>query len=56
MRNGSQIQALAFMHSDDALTYISTEGTRHSISFTDLDANATVRVNQERGTPLTLPL
>ena len=56
LRNGSQIQALAFMRTKDGLTYISTEGTRHTIALTDVDSNATIRVNEERGTPLKLPL
>jgi hypothetical protein len=56
LRDGTQIQAVAFMRSKDGVTYITTEGGRRSISLTDLDSSATVRVNQERGTPLKLPL
>lgn len=56
LRDGTQIQALAFTHMKDRIVYITQEGGRRTIPFTDLDADATVRVNQERGTPLQLPL
>jgi hypothetical protein len=56
LRNGSQVQALAFMRSKDGVTYITTEGARRSIARADLDPNETLRVNQERGTPLKLSL
>lgn len=35
--------------------YITRDGTRRTLAFSDLDADVTVRVNQERGTPLQLP-
>src|SRR5262249_40598119 len=56
LRDGSRVEALAFMRSKDGVTYITTEGARHSIATADLDSTATVRVNEERGTPLKLPL
>ena len=56
LRDGSRVEALAFMRSKDGVTYITTEGTRRSIALADLDSGATVRVNEERGTPLKLPL
>jgi hypothetical protein len=56
LNDGTQIQALAFSHSKDKIVYITPEGGRASVPFSDLDADATVRVNQERGTPLQLPL
>ena len=56
LRDGSQVQALAFMRSKDSVTYITTEGARRSIALADLDPSETMRVNQERGTPLKLPL
>lgn len=56
MNDGTQIQALAFSHSKDQIVYITPEGGRATVPFSDLDADATVRVNQERGTPLQLPL
>lgn len=56
LNDGKQIQAVAFTHSNDKIIYITPEGGRASIASSDLDADATVRVNQERGTPLQLPL
>lgn len=56
MRDGTQIEAVAFTHVKDRIVYIAREGTRRTIALSDIDADATVRVNQERGTPLQLPL
>lgn len=56
LRDGSRISALAFTHSSDKIIYISPDGGRRTLANADLDADATVRVNQERGTPLQLPL
>lgn len=56
LNDGRQIQAVAFSHSKDKIIYITPEGSRASVAFSDLDADSTVRVNQERGTPLQLPL
>jgi hypothetical protein len=56
LNDGKQIQAVAFTHSNDKIIYITPEGGRASIASSDLDADATVRVNQQRGTPLQLPL
>jgi hypothetical protein len=56
LNDGKQIQAVAFTHSNDRIIYITPEGGRASIASSDLDADATVRVNQQRGTPLQLPL
>lgn len=56
LRDGSRISALAFTHSSDVIIYISPDGGRRTFANADLDADATVRVNQERGTPLQLPL
>jgi hypothetical protein len=56
LRNGSQIQAVAFTRSNDKIVYITVEGSRRTIAVTDLDSDATVRVNQERGTPLQFPM
>jgi hypothetical protein len=56
LNDGRQIQAVAFSHSKDKIIYITPEGSRASLAFSDLDADSTVRVNQERGTPLQLPL
>jgi hypothetical protein len=56
LRSGKEIQALAFTRAQDKIVYITPEGGRATIAAADLDADATVRVNQERGTPLQLPL
>ena len=56
LRNGSQIQAVAFTRSNDKIVYITVEGSRRTIAVADLDSDATVRVNQERGTPLQFPM
>lgn len=56
LRNGAQIEAVAFTHLKDQIVYITTDGNRHTLAASALDADATVRVNEERGTPLELPL
>jgi hypothetical protein len=56
LHDGKQLQAVAFTHVKDRIVYISPDGTRRSIAIGDLDADRTVRVSQERGTPLELPL
>jgi len=55
LRNGSQIQAVAFTHVGDKIVYITPEGGRRSIAASALDADATEQTNQENGTPLQLP-
>jgi hypothetical protein len=56
LHSGKQIQAVAFTHTNDKIVYITPDGGRASIASGDLDADATVRVNEERGTFLQLPL
>ena len=56
LRDGAQIEAVAFTRGNDQIIYITREGTRRTIPLSNLDAGATVRINQERGTPLQLPL
>jgi len=56
LRNGTQIQTVAFTHLKDQIVYITSDGGRHTLPVSNLDADATVRVNEERGTPLQLPL
>jgi len=56
LRNGSQIQAVAFTRSNDKIVYITVEGSRRTIALADLDSAETVRVNEEQGTPLQLPM
>ncbi|HXZ10777.1 MAG TPA: hypothetical protein VEG64_00160 [Candidatus Sulfotelmatobacter sp.] len=54
-RQGVQIDALAFTVMDDKIVYITPAGGRRSIAIDELDANATIHLNQERGTPIQLP-
>jgi hypothetical protein len=56
LRDGKQIQAIAFTRASGRVIYITSDGSRHTIALSDLDTDATVRLNQERGTPLELPL
>lgn len=56
LANGKQIHAIAFIRHNEKIIYITPEGGRLSITASDLDAQATMRVNQERGIPLQLPL
>jgi hypothetical protein len=56
LRNGTQIQAVAFSRSGDRIVYITTDGLRRSLALADVDTQSTVRINDERGTPVQLPL
>jgi hypothetical protein len=56
LRNGKQLETVAFTRANDKIVYITPNGGRLTIAAADLDADATVRINQERGTPLELPL
>jgi hypothetical protein len=54
LRDGTQVQAVAFTRTADKIIYITTEGTRRTMAVSDLDSAATIRANEERGTPLQL--
>ena len=54
LHDGKQIQAVAFSRIKDRIAYITPDGARRTIEAVDLDSDATVRVNQDRGTPLEL--
>jgi hypothetical protein len=56
LQNGTQLQAVAFTRMNDRIVYITADGSRRTIAVADLNSEATVRVNEERGTPLQLPL
>jgi hypothetical protein len=56
LRNGREIQAVAFTHAGDKIFYITPDGSRLSIPTSELNADATIRINQEKGTPLELNL
>jgi len=56
LRNGTRIQAVAFTTSGSNIIYITADGSRRTIAIADLDSETTIRVNDERGTPLQFPL
>ncbi len=56
MRDGTQVKAAAFTRSNDQIIYITPDGMRHTIAVGDLDTDATLRLNSERGSQLQLSL
>ncbi len=56
LKDGSKIEAVAFTQANGRIVYITTDGSRRSIAASALDADATKELNEERGTPLQLPL
>jgi len=56
LRDGTRIQAMAFTHTNQKIVYITNDGMRRAFADSLLDSDETVRVNQERGTALQLPL
>jgi hypothetical protein len=56
LRDGSHLDVVAFTMTQGQVIYITPEGRRLTISADIFDADATQRVNQERGTPMQLPL
>jgi hypothetical protein len=56
LTDGTWIQVVAFTHSNDKIVYITSAGSRYTIAANELDSDSTLRVNQERGTPLQSPL
>jgi hypothetical protein len=56
LRDGSRLDVVAFTMTQGQVIYITPEGRRLSIAAEIFDADATQRVNQERGTPMQLPL
>jgi hypothetical protein len=56
LRDGSRLDVVAFTMTQGQVIYITPEGRRLSISAEIFDADATQRLNQERGTPMQLPL
>ena len=55
LQNGARVEAVAFTRMKDRIVYITADGSRRTLAAADLDSAATVRVNEERGTPLQLP-
>jgi hypothetical protein len=56
LKNGTQLTAVAFTRRNDQLVYITREGSRRTVEIADLDAAATTKLNDERGTPFKLPI
>jgi hypothetical protein len=56
LRDGSRLDVVAFTMTQGQVIYITPEGRRLAIAAEIFDADATQRVNQERGTPMQLPL
>ena len=54
LRNGTQIQAAAFTRLNGKIIYITPDGARRAISNDEIDSDATLRLNQERGIPVSL--
>jgi hypothetical protein len=56
LRSGSEIDAVAFTRTNDRIVYVTADGFRRTLRLADLDSDATIRINDERGTPLENPL
>jgi hypothetical protein len=56
LRDGTQVDALAFTRAQDKIIYITPDGGRRTVAVSDIDSDSTARLNEERGTPLQLPL
>lgn len=52
LRTGQPIEAVAFTRTKDQIVYITADGARHAMASSELDVDATERINQERGTPV----
>lgn len=51
LKSGRKIQAIAFTRVRDQVVYITVDGARHSLAVSELDSEATRRLNDERGSP-----
>ncbi|HXW62512.1 MAG TPA: hypothetical protein VEJ45_07940 [Candidatus Acidoferrales bacterium] len=56
LRNGSRIEAVAFTRANDRIIYVTADGFRRTLALADFDPDATIRINEERGTPLEISL
>jgi hypothetical protein len=55
-RDGRLLFAVAFSTEGDSLHYITPEGILRTLPLADLDVETTLRMNQERGTTIRLPV
>jgi hypothetical protein len=56
LRSGQEIEAVAFTRVEERIVYITVGGGRRTVAVRDVDVEATMRLNQERGTPVQIPL
>jgi hypothetical protein len=56
LRDGSEVDAIAFTRSNDNVVYITPEGGRRTIAIQKIDVDSTLQINEDRGTPLRTPL
>jgi hypothetical protein len=56
LRDGTTRLARAFMTNGQRIVYITPEGIRRTLSLAELDPEATLEANEERGTTLHIPL
>lgn len=54
-RNGTLVFAVAFFTQSDRVVYVTREGIRRSLPLAEIDVDATLRMNEERGTTIRLP-
>lgn len=54
-RDGGLLFTSAFTVQSGQLTYISSEGSRHKVLLSELDIDATRKMNEQRGTNISLP-
>lgn len=54
-RDGRLLFAVAFTSDPGRVVYITKEGLRRSVALDQLDVDATVRMNEERGTSIQIP-
>jgi len=55
-RDGTHIFAVAFVVQETRVVYVTAEGQRRTVALAALDLPETLRVNEERGTTLQLPI
>jgi len=56
LKDGSNISAVAFTRQGDKLVYITRDGKRSTVSISNIDVDATTKLNDDRGTPIKLSI
>lgn len=54
LANRTVLEAVAFTRARDQIIYITPEGARQAVALSSVDIAATIRVNEEHGTPIEL--